>query len=325
VAFRETSLANNTAVGRSLGAVETADIDYRAVSPWAILAAVLGLATPLAWIHPLLWAVPALAVVVGAGALAQINHQSAGLIGRKAAWMGVLAGVVCGIAAPLSYAVHYIVAEREARRIGLLWFQYLQDNEPQKAQQLLEHPRKRLAPDDRIWDHLREDELSRERFDKFVRRPLIRTLLALDGRTKVRFYASEGSQSGKRLEVFHERFAVTWQDEQQPRTLLVRLDLHRVTDRLTGEVAWFVDPQNDVSTGPGLDVTPPAVPVAPPNQAPAPSGDAGNDRGRSGAGSNHELKPVVWRRTRNYNSRVAAGDRAPPLLNRAARAPVIHA
>ncbi|MGD9646197.1 MAG: hypothetical protein AB7U73_10840 [Pirellulales bacterium] len=312
-------------MGRSLGAVESADIDYRPISTWAVLASVLGLASPLAWLHPLLWTVPALTLVVGIAALAQINRQTAGLIGRKAAWFGLLAGVVCGVAAPTAYAVHYTIAAREGRQIGLLWFEYLQQNEPQKAFQLMEHPRKRLPPDDRIWDHLKEDELLRDRFDKFVRRPLIRTLLALDGRAKVRYYDSAGSKSGKRLEVFHDRFAVTWEDEQrQRRTLLVRLDLHRVTDRLTGEIAWFVDPQNDISPGPEFDGASPANATPPLNtsdETPPTEDDAASNEAISGPagaafpGPSHSSpgdvdreetgKPVARTFSTNYNALAA--------------------
>jgi hypothetical protein len=225
------------------------EIDYRAVSPWAVLASVLGIASPLAWVHPLLWAVPALAIVVGSGALFQVYRASTSLVGRKAAWFGLLAGIVCGVAAPLSHAVHQMIAEREARQIGLLWLGYLCQNEPQKAQQLIEHPRRRLPADRDVWAEYRDDIDLRERFDKFVRRPLVRTLLALHG-PKVRFYATEGTQAGKRLEVFHERYAVTWEDAQKRRrTMLVRLDLHRVTDRITGEIGWFVNPRDDISNG----------------------------------------------------------------------------
>lgn len=254
----------------SLAQDQSDDIDYRAVSLWAVLASILGVASPLAWVHPLLWVVPGLAIAVGSGALIQINRYCTSLVGRKAAWFGLLVGIVCGVAAPVSHAVHQIVAEREARRIGLLWLDYLCENEPQKAQQLLEHPRRRLPPDQDVWAEYGEDAGLRERFDKFVRRPLVRTLLALDG-AKVRFYATDGTKVGKRLEVFHERYAVTWDDaDMRRRTLLVRLDLHRVTDRVTGEVGWFVNPQDDISSG--EEERPVSAPMpAPPDGAPKPT------------------------------------------------------
>lgn len=248
----------------SLAAHKSEDIEYRAVSPWAVLASILGVASPLAWVHPLLWVVPGLAIVVGASALVQITRNPTSLVGRKAAWFGLLAGVICGVAAPVSHAVHQIVAEREARRIGLLWLGYLCENEPQKAQQLLEHPRRRLPPDQDVWAEYREDAGLRERFDKFVGRPLVRTLLALDGRATMRYFDTEGSKVGKRLEVFHERYAVTWDGpDKRRRTMLVRLDLHRVTDKLTGEIGWFVNPQSDVSPGELSPATTPALPPFP--------------------------------------------------------------
>lgn len=258
----------------SLAELKSDDIDYRAVSLWAVLSSILGAASPLAWVHPLLWVVPGLAIVVGACALVQINRDSASLVGRKAAWFGLLVGIVCGVAAPVSHAVHQIVAEREARRIGLLWLGYLCQNEPQKAQQLLEHPRRRLPPDQDVWAEYREDAGLRERFDKFAGRPLVRTLLALDKAT-VRFFATDGSEVGKRLEIFHERYAVTWDDaDKRRRTLLVRLDLHRVTDRVTGEIGWFVNPRDDVSNGEEPPASAPMPPrpdgaLEPPGQAPA--------------------------------------------------------
>lgn len=255
---------------RSLPENQSDDIDYRAVSPWAVLASLLGIASPLAWVHPLLWVVPALAIIVGSSALIQVSRASTSLVGRKAAWFGLLVGIVCAVAAPLSQVVHQTIAEREARRIGLLWLDYLCQNEPQKAQQLLEHPRRRLPPDEDVWAAYRDDLSLRERFDKFVRRPLVRTLLALDEPT-VRFYATDGTQAGKRLEVFHERYAVTWNDaDKHRRTMLVRLDLHRVTDRLTGEVGWFVNPRDDISSGEEAQPESTTLP-APPDDAPKPT------------------------------------------------------
>jgi hypothetical protein len=212
--------------------------------------------------------VPGLAIVVGSGALLQLNRNSTSLVGRKAAWFGLLAGVICGIAAPVSHAVHQVIAEREARRVGLLWLGYLCENEPQKAQQLLEHPRRRLPLGQDVWAEYREDAGLRERFDKFVMRRLVRTLLALDG-AKVRYYATDGSKVGKRLEVFHERYAVTWEDaDKRRRTMLVRLDLHRITDRLTGEVGWLVNPHYDISEDEEPSPAGPSMPALPDGATP---------------------------------------------------------
>ena len=64
--------------------------DYRPVSGIGIAALLIGLAAPLALVHPMLWCVPAIGAGVAIVALVRIRRSEIPLIGRKAAILGLV-------------------------------------------------------------------------------------------------------------------------------------------------------------------------------------------------------------------------------------------
>jgi hypothetical protein len=76
-------------------------IDYRPISGWGLAALLIGLASGLALVHPLLMCVPIAGIVVALVALRRIERSPVKLVGRKAALVGLAFSVIYGVAAPV--------------------------------------------------------------------------------------------------------------------------------------------------------------------------------------------------------------------------------
>src|SRR5687768_6560069 len=70
--------------------------EYRVLSPWAIAGLVLGLASAVAFAHPVLWMVPILGLAASLLALRQISREAPEVSGRKAALWGLSLSVAFG-------------------------------------------------------------------------------------------------------------------------------------------------------------------------------------------------------------------------------------
>lgn len=93
-------------------------IDYRPVSGWAVAAVLLGLASILALVHPLLWCVPMAGLTVSLIALRRIDRPEVRLLGRKAALVGLAFSVIYGVAAPVRLVSHNLWLKTRAERLG---------------------------------------------------------------------------------------------------------------------------------------------------------------------------------------------------------------
>ena len=78
--------------------LETADGSYHSVSSVAVVALVVGILSPLAFAHVLLWSLPLVGVAVSLAALVQIDRSDGVLIGRKAAIVGLVLSLIAGLA-----------------------------------------------------------------------------------------------------------------------------------------------------------------------------------------------------------------------------------
>jgi hypothetical protein len=90
-------------------------IGYRPVSGWCLAAVLIGLASIVALVHPLLWCVPLAGVVVALVALRRIERSEVKLVGRKAALIGLAFSVIYGVAAPvrLKAREHWLAVRAE--------------------------------------------------------------------------------------------------------------------------------------------------------------------------------------------------------------------
>jgi len=216
-------------------------VEYRAISGLAVTALGLGLAASIAFSSPVAWIFPLIGVVVSLIALGRVEHHAPALLGRKAALAGLALSLLFGVAAPTSWLVYRWELRNEARRFGAFWFDFLLNNEPHKAFQLAESPQSRQPLDDAIWEFYPKGSESRDRLERFLREPAVRTLLALGKRAMVRYYDTERQYrdpSGR--EMVYQTYAVTFSSQRESTSFFVGLEMDRFRVPAMGRAYWRV-------------------------------------------------------------------------------------
>jgi len=225
-----------------LNLAEDADTaQYRAVSGLAILGLLAGLLSLLALVTPLLWAMAIVALFVNVAALRRIRANAPALLGRKAALAGLALSVVAFCAAPADWLVYRGLLRREARQVGVEWFDCLRANQPHKAHQLGVSPTSRDPLDDKLWQSYRPGGEGRAMFEQFLLAPEVRALLALGDKATVRYYDTESQWTEGNNDRVYETFAVTFPDSDGLKTFFVGLLLERTVHVPTAHAYWQVN------------------------------------------------------------------------------------
>jgi hypothetical protein len=110
---------------------------YSQVSPAAVIALLLGLASPLAFIGPLFFLFPAAAVGVGLVALGKIRSSDGALTGQSLARFAMALGVACLAAALVRGSVRDALMQRQAVDFTARWIGLLADGQIKEASELL--------------------------------------------------------------------------------------------------------------------------------------------------------------------------------------------
>ncbi|MFH1924296.1 MAG: hypothetical protein ABIP48_30965 [Planctomycetota bacterium] len=225
--------------GFQLSDREDAEIaQYRAVSVLALAGFLVALLSPAAFGHPLLWAVPVAGIVLCALALRRIALEAPALIGRKPAFVGLIASVIVGVAAPTAAFTYGQLIDREAREFAFQWFEILRRGEPEKSHQLTMPPEQRLPLDEGLWDFYTLGSTQRTELEAHVGRPEIRSLLALGDKARVRYYDTEARRESDDNETLEQVYAVTTEEAGRKTSFFLRLTLRRYRLSSTGRARW---------------------------------------------------------------------------------------
>jgi hypothetical protein len=211
---------------------------YRALSAQAVVGLLFGLLAPLALVDPLLWWIPMLGVLLSALAIRRIKRNDS-LTGRKMATAGLVLSLLFGAAAPSDWLLYRRIVRNEARQFSWLWFEFLKQDEPQKAHQLTLAPAVRQMLDHRLWAFYRNDPKLRQALEGYVQAPLVRTLLALGPKAQVRFFDTAGQTRQDDNDVVDELFAVTYEEDGENKSFFVAIQAvrHKLA---TGEASWRI-------------------------------------------------------------------------------------
>ncbi len=114
--------------------------NYRALSTSAVVALVLGLLSPVAFVAPLMLLVPLMATVVAWWALAKIKGSQGGLSGARLAYGGLVLAVVFGVASVTRVQVRIEILRRQADHTARLWMSLLTQEHAEEALSLMTTP-----------------------------------------------------------------------------------------------------------------------------------------------------------------------------------------
>lgn len=214
--------------------------DYRAVSAMAVIGVVLGILSATAFIHPLLWLLACIAVIVNAVALRQLAESNSRLLGRKAALAGMAVSLIFTIAAPTQFLIHRHMLSREAVGVAREWFGYFRDNRPEMAFSMSHYPMSKEARERLPMPARGESGSAMRPIRDFLREPQVDLMLKLGKRAHIRFFETEEVWSGGNMEGVREIYVVTVGENAQPTSFFIRLGVTRSRDLATGEWQWQV-------------------------------------------------------------------------------------
>jgi hypothetical protein len=165
--------------------LELADAEYRSLSVLAIAALVIGLLSPLAFAHPLWWGLPIAGIGLAIGAIFRIDRSDGALGGRKAAIIGLVLSLICGLGAISKAASRRVWLEHRANQVADRFLELLRDGKTYEAHQLWTRPQYRF-PAGSDFEKLYADSPGAEKdYKDFVKREIISDLLALGNRAQV--------------------------------------------------------------------------------------------------------------------------------------------
>jgi hypothetical protein len=124
-------------------------VEYEPIDRLALTALLLGIGSVVALIHPLLWALPILTIVLAVFALRRIRVQRR-QSGRSLALWGLGFALLFGsCAATWTISVNYLMSS-QARKCCDTWLNLLRDGDLYKAHQLTMRYEERLAMDESL-------------------------------------------------------------------------------------------------------------------------------------------------------------------------------
>lgn len=222
-------------------AAEAALGEYRSLSSSAVVGLILGLLSPLAFWHQVLWALPVAGTAVCAVALARIRRAPDAWTGRGMAQSGLGLSLLFGAAAPAQYAFQEYRLVSTAQAAADRWFAYLRADDPANADYMGQPPSNRYAPRDNVWEFYRREPGGVAQLREFVDKPLIRTLLALGETAQARpFVTIQTFRSDVRDKATFV-YAVSYRNaDDELESFFVQLGLERLTQTPLVADSWQV-------------------------------------------------------------------------------------
>jgi hypothetical protein len=211
---------------------------YQAVSGLAVAGLLVGLASPAALGHPLLWTVPLVAMVICALALRRIAREAPALIGRKAALTGLALAVLFLAAAPLQGYTYGRLLDWEGRRFAAQWFELVRQNQREKSFELTRQAESRLPLDEDLPSRYPPDSDPLSELNGYLQQPSVQALLALGDKAQVRYYDTERSTRSNRGDVIKQVYAVTYEEDGERKSFFVELSMNRRYVADPGRAFW---------------------------------------------------------------------------------------
>ena len=158
---------------------------YGAVSPLAVGALLLGLASFLAMSSLLLLVVPVLAVLIALFALRQIATSDGAFIGRTPAVIGLAAALLFASIAIATVVSRNHMLQSQAKAFGDAWVELVREGDLDRAHQLHLPSDGRQLPGTSLARFYNISETARDLRDAFFREALARQIIDLDPQVKL--------------------------------------------------------------------------------------------------------------------------------------------
>ena len=239
---------------------------YRPVSRLAIVSLVLGLLSAAALLHPLLWILPILAVLLAGIAFRQTVAPASELRGTGLALTAISLGIPVRLPCRVLAIQFSAALDRQASEYSTAWLELVRQGRLKEAHQLTMYSAERLSPDVSLEEAYAKREKAKSKTDPgaraandmegadleslmteslsdrfrsfFAGQPLAK-LIALDRTWKAQYRESVGhSRLSQYTREVAQRFVISYQDRGQPQTMDVVVVVERT--RVGREANWRI-------------------------------------------------------------------------------------
>lgn len=224
--------------------------EYRAVSAGAVFGFVLSLISAVAFIHPVLWCMPVVAATTNLVALARINSQAPRLVGRTLALLGLSLSLMFGAAAPTKYMASNFRTRYESSYAVQAWLDAVRQHRLEAAVEWMIEPERRLRPEDDPVVFYRDEPKALNAVRELAERPLVRALEKVGMSSEVRYLGQQSHHSNPFKERVASIWAVSYKDQDQLKSILIRVSLERNAKNPQGMDFWWVTKVDLVTTPP---------------------------------------------------------------------------
>lgn len=219
---------------------EGSESQYRPLNGLALAGLMGALASPLAFLHPVLWIIPVSAVVLSVTSLRSMARSYPAQAGRTLALIALAISVAVAVAVPARLLTRQALFQVQSRRFGEEWFEFLRRGEPQKAHQYTVVPETRAKLDDTVWEVYRADESQKTALQRFVKFPPVSTLLSLRDKATVRYYCTELRDNTVASASIVNVYAVTFPHDGVKKTFFVYLKMLRTEGQKDHGTGWQI-------------------------------------------------------------------------------------
>ncbi len=214
------------------------DAEYQPISLLALAGLLIGAASVVAFIQPLLWTVPLTGFFLSAASLLRINHHTPLLTGRKAAIAGLILSTLFGVCAITFFVGRNWVLTGRAQQFTDAWFEHVRNGRFYEAHQFTIHPQLRMPLDSSLSQVYENDEKTKEEYGKFLTKAPMDVIAAQWKGMQVHHVEHAGQLIGPEQDSFVELYQVDFAPGSQPAQVLVYLVVRRIEDSKTGNEAW---------------------------------------------------------------------------------------
>ncbi len=203
---------------------DRAEIEYRAISPLAIVALSLGMAAAVALAHPLMWWLPFAASLVALAALRGIARSGGSQTGK---WIALTA--ICLSIFFFSWAVTRVVTGRRieqthARTIADAWLSLVQDGDWYNAHQWTVSGWNRQREGTVLKDFYESDADAKASFEKFKHEVVEHTLANTSPDDRFEFRGGDAVANGRNRRIIQLTYDRYVDGKGQPVPVIITVE-----------------------------------------------------------------------------------------------------
>jgi hypothetical protein len=213
------------------------ETQYRSVSGLAIIALVLGIASALSLVTPLLLIIPIATLFVAAMALRQIARQPDITSGRGLALAGVFLAIFFLAYLPTRFYLRSQVLAEPAKQVGEAFLTLVKEGKTYEAHQLSLQKFLARDPNRPLAQYYAEDEDASGSYQRFLDSPAMQKLQSLQGKYTYRYVGIEPGIDRTGKDVLTVQFVVE-PTESTKRPFPFWISVMRSVDERTGAATW---------------------------------------------------------------------------------------